>query len=151
MQGDADSERFMYGSRVLVRSPPGLPRAQLHFDNVELARMGQAFRLGRYAVHFQWHGDASKACWLRSCSIHHTYSRALGVQGTQRLMIQNNVAYSSMGHAFFLEVRACMPPGRIVLSPRDLLRVGAEVGHWLPRPGAAADPYAQPNLVVLVV
>jgi hypothetical protein len=104
-QGDADSARSMYGGRLVVRTPPGPPRAQLRLDNVELAHMGQAFRLGHYAVHFQWHGDAGRASWLRSCSIHHTYSRALGVQGTQRLMIQNNVAYSSMGHAFFLQVR----------------------------------------------
>jgi hypothetical protein len=109
-QGDGDSERTMYGGRLVVRTPPGLPRAQLRLDNVELARMGQAFRLGRYAVHFQWHGDANKTSWLRSCSIHHTYSRALGVQGTQRLMVQNNVAYNVMGHAFFLEVRAVDGP-----------------------------------------
>ena len=103
-QGDADSERFMYGGRVVVHTPPGLPRAQLHLDNVELARMGQAFRLGRYAVHFHFHGDAGLASWLRSCSIRNTYSSAVALHATSRVMVQNNVAYNTMGHAYFMEV-----------------------------------------------
>ena len=95
----------MYGGQVVVHSPPSLPRARLRLDNVELTRMGQAFRMGRYSVHFHFHGDAAKASWLRGCSIHGTYSRAVGLHGTQRVMIQNNVAYNVMGHAFFMEVR----------------------------------------------
>ena len=104
-QGDADSERFMYGGQVVVHTPPGLPRAQLRLDNVELARMGQAFRLGRYSVHFHYHGDAAGTSWLRSCSIHHTYSRALVLHGTSRVVVQGNVAYNTMGHAYAMEVR----------------------------------------------
>jgi hypothetical protein len=58
LQGDADSTLNMYGGRVVVHSPLSLPRAQLRMDNVELTRMGQAFRMGRYSVHFYFHLDA---------------------------------------------------------------------------------------------
>ena len=104
LQGDADSARAMYGGRVVVHSPPSLPRAQLRMDNVEVTRMGQAFRMGRYSVHFYYHQDAANTSWVRGCAIHRTYSRAVGLHGTQRVLLQNNVAYSIMGHAFFLEV-----------------------------------------------
>ena len=107
LQGDADSARAMYGGRVVVHSPPSLPRAQLRLDNVELTRMGQAFRMGRYSVHFYFHLDAS-ASWVRGCAIHRTYNGAVGLHGTQRMLLQNNVAYNTMGHAFLMEVRiAC--------------------------------------------
>ena len=106
LQGDWDSARYMYGGQVVVHSPPSLPRAQLRLDNVELACMGQAFRRGRHPVHFHFHGDAGNgSSWVRSCAIHRTYNRAVGLHGTNRVLVQNNVAYNVMGHAFFMEVR----------------------------------------------
>jgi hypothetical protein len=74
-------------------------------ENAELRYMGQAFQMGRYAVHFHMSGTIDQS-YLRRNSIHHTYNRACTIHGVHRLRVQDNVAYDNMGHAFFLEVRA---------------------------------------------
>ncbi|PNH07097.1 Fibrocystin-L [Tetrabaena socialis] len=102
-QGDADSERFLFGATILVNTPAGKPRANLRFNNAEVRQTGQAFRLGRYSIHFHMHGDLAYASYLRGCAIHHTYNRALTIHGSHRVLVQNNTAYRTMGHTFFLE------------------------------------------------
>jgi hypothetical protein len=67
--------------------------------------VAQAFRLGRYTVHFHMHRDLAFQSYLRGCAIHHTYNRACTIHGSHRVILQDNVAYWNMGHAFFLEVR----------------------------------------------
>ncbi|PNH00239.1 Fibrocystin-L, partial [Tetrabaena socialis] len=101
--GDADSERYMFGATILVNTPAGKPRANLRFNNAEFRQTGQAFRLGRYSIHFHMHGDLAYASYLRGCAIHHTYNRALTIHGSHRVLVQNNTAYNVMGHTFFLE------------------------------------------------
>jgi hypothetical protein len=103
IQGDKDSEVTMYGAQMLTSTPPSLAKARVQLQNVELTRTGQAFRLGRYSVHFHMHGDTGFNSWLKNCSLHHTFSRALAVHGTHRLLVQHNVAYHVMGHGFFIE------------------------------------------------
>ena len=105
LQGDADSQRFMHGGQVFVNSPSYLPRALIKFDNVEVAQMGQAFRLGRYAIHWHMHGDVANQTWVRGCSIHNSYNRAVTFHGVHQAIVQNNVAFNVMGHTFFIEVR----------------------------------------------
>ncbi len=89
------------GKQVLQGHPCSRVRAAQH--GAQSARC--ASQLGRYAVHFHFHGDAARASWLRGCSIRNSYSRAVGLHGTNQVVIQNNVAYNIMGHAFFMEVR----------------------------------------------
>ncbi|GFR40478.1 hypothetical protein Agub_g1045 [Astrephomene gubernaculifera] len=103
LQGDYDSAKYMYGVQVMVNSPSYLPRALVRFDNVEITQSGQAFRLGRYSMHWHMHGDVAFQSWVRGCSIHHTYNRAITIHGTHHAIIQNTVAYNTMGHTFFLE------------------------------------------------
>ena len=71
-------------------------------ENAELRYMGQAFQLGRYAVHFHMSGLIDQS-YLRLNSIHHTYNRACTIHGVHGLRVQDNVAYDNMGHAFFFE------------------------------------------------
>ncbi len=106
LTGDADSAKYMYGMQIMVNSPSYLPRALIQLDNVEVTQSGQAFRLGRYSIHWHMHGDVAYQSWVRGCSIHHTYNRAVTIHGTHRAIIQNTLAYNTMGHTFFLEVRA---------------------------------------------
>lgn len=42
---------------------------------VELYYMGQAFRLGRYAIHFHLMGDMKYVNYVRGCAIHETFNR----------------------------------------------------------------------------
>ena len=64
--------------------------------------MGQAFRLGRYAIHFHLNGDM-EGSYVRSVALRNTFNRAVNIHNTHNLMIERNVAYRIMGGAFFLE------------------------------------------------
>ncbi|KAG2496270.1 hypothetical protein HYH03_005503 [Edaphochlamys debaryana] len=101
--GDWQSRKYMYGATLMVNSPRNMPRALIRFDNVEVTQSGQAFRLGRYSLHWHMHGDVNYQSWVRGCAIHHTYNRAITIHGTHRAIIQNVTAYRTMGHTFFLE------------------------------------------------
>ena len=69
---------------------------------LQVRRAGQAFRLGRYPIHFHMHGDASKS-YVSHCSIHGTFNRALTIHGSHDTFVGHNVAFNNMGHAFFIE------------------------------------------------
>ena len=71
-------------------------------ENVELNYVGQAFRLGRYAIHFHINGDMSGS-YVKSCGIHRSFNRAVNIHATHNILVENNVAYDIMGGAFFLE------------------------------------------------
>ena len=88
---------------MFISTPPYLPAARIQLDNVEFAQMGQAFQVDRYPIFFGQQGDVNFKSWVRGCSIHHSYNRAVGVHATQRLAIQSNTAFNVMGHAFFLK------------------------------------------------
>jgi hypothetical protein len=86
--GDASSPDTLFGAQVLVSTPGGRARAQLQFSQVELQWVGQAFRLGRYPIHFHMHGDAGFGSWVKGCSIHHSFQRAVTIHGTHRVLLQ---------------------------------------------------------------
>ena len=62
----------------------------------------QAFKLARYPIHYHLQGRANSS-YVRGCSIHHTFNRAINIHGTHGVLIEHNVAYDVMGGAFFLE------------------------------------------------
>ena len=73
----------------------------LRIENTEVRNSGQAFRLGRYSIHF--HLSASMAgSYVRACSIHHTFNRAITAHGVHDLIVEGNVAYDVMGHTYFV-------------------------------------------------
>ena len=46
---------------------------------------------------------AVRNSYVRSVSIHHTYNRAIAIHGVHFLRVQNNVAFETRGHTFFVE------------------------------------------------
>lgn len=64
---------------------------------------GQAFRLGRYPIHWHLMGDINYKSYVRGCAIHQTYNRAVTIHNTHRLLVEHNVIYDIMGGAFFIE------------------------------------------------
>ena len=60
------------------------------------------FRLGRYPIHFHVNGDMSQS-YVRGCSIHRTFNRAINIHNTHNVLLQNNVVYDVKGGAIFLE------------------------------------------------
>ena len=57
---------------------------------------------GRYPIHFHLSGDVTGS-YVRGCAIHHTFNRAVTVHGVTGVLVEHNVAYNVMGHAFFIE------------------------------------------------
>ena len=72
------------------------------FEYIEVTWAGQAFRLGRYPIHFHLAGDVTGS-YVRGCAVHVGFNRAVTVHGVDNLLVENNVAYNIRGHAYFLE------------------------------------------------
>jgi hypothetical protein len=69
---------------------------------IELFDVGQAFKLGRYPIHFHMIGKVSKSL-VKGNSIHQTYNRAVTVHAVSYFRIIQNVIYNTMGHTIFIE------------------------------------------------
>ncbi len=83
----------------------------MRIDGVELRRVGQAGRIGRYPVHF--HGlsyrsdgtvlkDATGQ-FVRNSAVWNSKNRCLVVHGTNGVSLTNNICYDILGHAVFFE------------------------------------------------
>ena len=73
-----------------------------HFNHVEVRHAGQAFRIGRYPIHFHISGDVDGS-YVKGCSIHHSFNRAVTMHGINNLVVERNVFYNAKGNAFFME------------------------------------------------
>ena len=73
-----------------------------HFNHVEIRHAGQAFRIGRYPIHFHISGDVDGS-YVKGCSIHHSFNRAVTMHGINNLLVERNVFYNAKGNAFFME------------------------------------------------
>ncbi|XP_045210443.2 fibrocystin-L-like isoform X2 [Mercenaria mercenaria] len=92
-----------FGAMILVHAPVyDTHEAQARISYTEITFAGQAFRLGRYPVHFHLNGDMSTS-YVRGCGIHHTFNRAVNIHGTHNTLVEKTVIYNIMGGAFFLE------------------------------------------------
>ena len=92
-----------FGVQIMIHSPTLDSHASAaHIEYVEVTYAGQAFRLGRYAIHFHLNGNMSGS-YVRGCSIHKSFNRAVNVHNTHNVLIEHNVIYDIMGGALFLE------------------------------------------------
>jgi len=98
---DDDSVANKYGAHIMLHSP-GDESVIGRFSYIELRQVGQAFQLGRYPIHFHMIGTVHNS-YIKGNAIHHTYNRACTLHGVHYLTIENNVAYETMGHTFFIE------------------------------------------------
>ncbi|KAI8520669.1 hypothetical protein Bbelb_004230 [Branchiostoma belcheri] len=87
-----------FGAHVMVHGED----VTFRIENTELTNMGQAFRLGRYAVHSHLNGDMSGS-YVRGNAIHRSFNRAIVMHATNYLQVEDNVIYDIMGGAVFLE------------------------------------------------
>ncbi|XP_076865903.1 fibrocystin-L-like isoform X2 [Brachyhypopomus gauderio] len=93
-----------FGGCILFHAPrPNVNLAIGRIEYVEIFNSGQAFRLGRYPIHWHLMGDVSFKSYVRGCAIHQTYNRAIAIHNTHRLLVERNVIYNIMGGAFFIE------------------------------------------------
>ncbi|CAL8298854.1 unnamed protein product [Lota lota] len=93
-----------FGGCIMFHAPrPNENLAVGRLAHVEVFHAGQAFRLGRYPIHWHLMGDVHNASYVRGCAIHQTFNRAVTIHGTHRLLVEHNVIYDIMGGAFFIE------------------------------------------------
>ncbi|KAL5019598.1 hypothetical protein ScPMuIL_002490 [Solemya velum] len=87
---------------VILPAEPDKNLVVVRLSNVEVVNAGQAFRLGRHPVSFSAGGDMTGS-YLKSSSIHHSYSRAVSIHGSNNIVIEDMVVYDIMGAAFTVE------------------------------------------------
>jgi len=142
-----------YGAQVMVMDRASM----LQMDGVELRRVGQAGKLGRYPIH--WHllsyaangtelGDAT-GHFVRNSTVWDSRQRCMVLHGTNGVELRNNICYDIKGHAIFLEdavERRNIIEGNLVLKVRSPVpelalsehekrnMCGASAGYWLTNP-----------------
>lgn len=102
IQGDESSEKTKYGVHIIIHSRTGDDKSIGRITYAEVRRAGQAYNVGRYAIHFHMTGNVRQS-YVVGNSIHHSYNRAITVHGVHYLKVQKNVAYWVMGHTIFIE------------------------------------------------
>ena len=59
---------------------------------MEVRHAGQGLKLGKYPVHWHLIGNVSES-FIRNCSVHHTFNRAVAIHGVSDLRVQDNVIF----------------------------------------------------------
>ncbi|XP_069372727.1 PKHD1 like 1, tandem duplicate 1 [Paralichthys olivaceus] len=93
-----------FGGAIMFHAPvPNKNLAIGRLAHVQIYNAGQAFRLGRYPIHWHLMGNVDYKSYVKGCAIHQTYNRAITIHNTHRLLVERNVIYDIMGGAFFIE------------------------------------------------
>ncbi|CAF3361993.1 unnamed protein product [Rotaria sp. Silwood1] len=95
-----------FGATIMVSqdmtTANGTQQAILRLSNVEITYVGQAFRLSRYPINFQINGNMSMS-YIKSSSVHLSFNRAINIEASNYITVENNVLYNIMGEAMSLE------------------------------------------------
>ncbi|XP_053372850.1 fibrocystin-L-like [Mercenaria mercenaria] len=76
--------------------------ARLRISYTEITFAGQAYRQGRHPVFFHLNGNMSTS-YLRGCSIHGTFNRAITIQDSNNILVEKTVIYDILGSGIVLE------------------------------------------------
>ena len=101
-RGDPETSREnQYGANIFLHSN-GDDSLTCRLSYIELTEVGQAFKIGRYAIHFHMIGAVHNS-YAKGLSTHQGNNRAFTLHGTHYLRLENNVAYEIKGHTVFIE------------------------------------------------
>ena len=98
IQGDIYSESAGFGGHTMAMNG-----GTLNVEGAELYRMGQKSIQGRYPIHWHLLTDQAQGQYVRNSSIHHSFSRAVTIHGTDYITVEDNFCYDHIGHGIFLE------------------------------------------------
>ena len=98
IQGDASSESNGFGGHIMC-----MPNSTINASSIELYRMGQKAKLGRYPWHWHLLDDFGTGQYFKNSSVHHSFNRAITIHGTSYVNVENNFFYDHIGHGVFLE------------------------------------------------
>jgi len=85
-----------HGAHFWVMHTPGVKQM---IEGVDFVNAGQQGTLGRYPIHFHHCKDVPGAVVLKN-TIRHSNQRCMVVHGTNKLRIEQNVAFDTKGHCF---------------------------------------------------
>ena len=95
VRGDDQSAAAGFGGHIMV-----MAGATAQISGVEMARMGQRGRFGRYPLHWHLGGDVSAVPnYAAGNSVHSSFQRALVIHGTDWVTLDANVVYDIPNHA----------------------------------------------------
>jgi len=97
IQGDNSSETNGFGGHIM-----SMPNSVSKASNIELYRMGQKSKIGKYPWHWHLLGDADGQ-YIKNAGIHKSFNRVIVVHGTNNTLVEGNVGYDFLGHGYFLE------------------------------------------------
>jgi len=101
-RGDPEtSEMNEYGANLFLHSM-GDDSLTTRLAYTEFRDVGQAFKLGRYAIHFHMIGNVHSS-YVKGNSVNRGYNRAIAFHGTNYLRVTENVVFNVKGHNFFIE------------------------------------------------
>jgi hypothetical protein len=79
-----------------------MQEAVIHLSYVEFFWVGQAFRVGRYPIHFHLLGNVTGS-YAKGCAIHNSFNRAMTIHGITGVLAERIVTYNIKGLSFFIE------------------------------------------------
>jgi hypothetical protein len=77
-------------------------RGKARVHGVELRRMGQFDKLGRYPFHWHFIGSAPND-FISGSAVHSSLQRGIVVHSTDDVTVRDNVVYNTPGHAYVVE------------------------------------------------
>ena len=97
-EGSTDSTVSHGGHFMIMHTPTVLQT----IEGVDLRNFGQQGLLGRYPIHFHFCGDVAGSIVSKN-TIRQSNQRCVVVHGTNKLRIQENVAFDTKGHCYMTE------------------------------------------------
>jgi hypothetical protein len=100
--GGRDSSADQYGAHILLHgnAEQGL---EARIENIEVSECGQPKIIGRHCIYFQMNGDMKDSGYVKSNSVHDSYSHMLVLQAVQGLTVSNNLLFNAKGHGLYLQ------------------------------------------------
>lgn len=97
-EGGPDTTTF-HGGHFMIFHTPTIVQV---IEGVEIKNFGQQGLLGRYPIHFHFSDDVTDSI-VRKNSIRQSNQRCVVVHGTNKLLIEENVAFDTKGHCYMTE------------------------------------------------
>jgi len=94
-----DDSNAHHGGHFWVHHTPSVVQT---IEGVDIKNFGQQGALGKYPIHFHFCGDVSGSVVARN-TIRQSNQRCVVVHGTDKLRIEENVAYDTKGHCYLTE------------------------------------------------
>ncbi len=100
--GDNYGDKFpgdgYFGGHTIIRQ--GFKQFQA--QGVEFRRLGQGGRMAHAPVNFHLTREVPAGTFVRDCSINESMAHWIELRGTQKVVLERNVGWKSIGHGYYL-------------------------------------------------